>query len=172
MLVEVAIIVPEDRLQRLRDVVIRVDKDYGDWRHMVYHPSREWLIDNGHSPELARRVHIQSAELYSSKRHHSIQPHSILHELAHAYHHQVLGFDDGRVLELYRDAKTSGKYALVRHIGGKSRRHYALQDHKEYFAECTECYLATNDFYPFVRAELREHDPEMFGFLEEIWGAL
>ena len=51
-------------------------------------------------------------------------------------------------------------------------RHYALTNHKEYFAEGTEAYFYRNDFYPFVRAELKEHDPELHELLVEIWGSL
>ena len=40
----------------------------------------------------------------------------------------------------------------------------------EYFAESTEAYFGVNDFYPFVRAELKEHDPAMFSLLEMVWG--
>ena len=29
----------------------------------------------------------------------------------------------------------------------------------EYFAEASEAYFGTNDFFPFVRIELRRHDP-------------
>ncbi len=49
-------------------------------------------------------------------------------------------------------------------------KHYGLNNHKEYFAESTEAYFGVNDFYPFVRAELKEHDPKMFGVLEAVWG--
>lgn len=42
----------------------------------------------------------------------------------------------------------------------------------EYFAEGTEAYFYRNDFYPFVRAELKEHDPVLHDLLEEIWGPL
>jgi hypothetical protein len=40
----------------------------------------------------------------------------------------------------------------------------------EYWAESTEAYFAVNDIYPFVRAELREHDPQMARFIERYWG--
>ena len=53
---------------------------------------------------------------------------------------------------------------------GRTVRHYALSNHKEYFAESTEAYLGVNDFYPFVRAELKVHDPKMFGLMEKFWG--
>jgi hypothetical protein len=40
----------------------------------------------------------------------------------------------------------------------------------EYFAECTESYFCRNDFFPFTRDELKQHNPEMFGLLEKLWG--
>ena len=54
---------------------------------------------------------------------------------------------------------------------GEQVRHYGLTDHKEYFAEGTEAYLYRNDFYPFVCAELKEHDPELHAVLAAVWGA-
>ena len=42
----------------------------------------------------------------------------------------------------------------------------------EYFAEATEANFGANDFYPFVRAELREHDPEAYALTESIWGKI
>ena len=42
---------------------------------------------------------------------------------------------------------------------------YALTSATEYFAESTEAFFGTNDFYPFVRPELKEHDKEMCGSL-------
>ena len=40
----------------------------------------------------------------------------------------------------------------------------------EYFAESCEAYFGTNDFYPFVRAELQRHDPVMYELIERAWG--
>lgn len=40
----------------------------------------------------------------------------------------------------------------------------------EYFAETTEAYFTRNDFFPFNRAELQSHDPEMLQLLEKLWG--
>ena len=53
---------------------------------------------------------------------------------------------------------------------GRTVKHYALTTPMENFAESTEAYLGVNDFYPFVRAELKEHDPRMFELLKKIWG--
>ena len=57
----------------------------------------------------------------------------------------------------------------IEHTGRKVRAYDATTP-MEYFAEGTEAYFARNDFYPFVRAELKEHDPVLHDLLEEIWG--
>jgi len=49
-------------------------------------------------------------------------------------------------------------------------KHYGLTNPMEYFAEGTEAYFYRNDFYPFVRAELKEFDPKLHDLLVEIWG--
>ena len=45
-----------------------------------------------------------------------------------------------------------------------------MTDPQEYFAESTEAFFSTNDFFPFTREELRGHDPGMFVLLEQFWG--
>ncbi|MCP5519997.1 MAG: exo-alpha-sialidase [Verrucomicrobiales bacterium] len=96
-------------------------------------------------------------------------PAVILHELAHAYHDQVLGFDNPEILAAYERAKAAGSYENVLLYTGERVRHYGLTDHKEYFAEGTEAYFYRNDFYPFVRAELKEHDAALHDLLKQIW---
>mgnify|MGYP002885649382 FL=1 len=49
-------------------------------------------------------------------------------------------------------------------------KHYGATNHKEYFAEGTEAYFYRNDFYPFVQAELKEHDATLYAALKEVWG--
>ena len=97
-------------------------------------------------------------------------PAVILHELAHAYHDQVLGFNDPDVLAAYNGAMEKGILEKVQLFTGSTVRHYAATNHKEYFAEATEAYLYRNDFYPFVAAELRDHDPEGFKLMQKVWG--
>ena len=55
------------------------------------------------------------------------------------------------------------------HINGQTVRHYALTSDQEYFAECSEAFFGTNDMYPFVRAELHQHDPAAFETLTKVW---
>jgi len=41
---------------------------------------------------------------------------------------------------------------------------------EEYFAENCEAYFGLNDFYPFVRAELRDYDPAIYEIIERVFG--
>ncbi len=167
----IRLLMPEARLAELQRVGIRIDRDNKTLKGIQYHPSKEWLVENGHDPRVARMVHIPQAEAYASRSLTAAQPWVILHELAHAYHDQVLGFDAEGILAAYQTAKASGRYDSVGHIGGKPQRHYGMTDEKEYFAEGTEAYFGTNDFFPYVRSELEQHDPGLYEQLEAIWGA-
>jgi dipeptidyl-peptidase-4 len=137
---------------------------------MQYHPDRGWLIGHGHDPRLAKHVHIpRAADLYAPATW-AKHPYCVLHELAHAYHDQVLGFENPEVEKVYDAAKEKKLYDEVLLYTGQKVRHYALTNPKEYFAETTEAYFGVNDFYPFVRAELKEHDPAGFALMETVWG--
>jgi Mlc titration factor MtfA (ptsG expression regulator) len=95
----------------------------------------------------------------------------VLHELAHAYHEQVFGFDEPGIKAAYQKALQSGKYDAVENYSGKVRRAYAMTDQMEYFAETTEAFFGRNDFYPFDRDELIKHDPQMYRLLKQYWGS-
>src|SRR5262249_36527114 len=136
---------------------------------MQYHPSAGWLKANGYSTELEKCVHIPRAADLPTKRNINEQPWVILHELAHAYHDQVLGFDEPRVKEAYEKYKKSGRGEKALLYEGRRVRHYALTDHKEFFAEMTEAYFGVNDFSPFNRAELKEAEPETYALLRHTW---
>jgi hypothetical protein len=100
------------------------------------------------------------------------QPLAILLELAHAYHFQVLGRSEPRILKAFSKFRSGGRYELVLMNTGEKRRHYGLTDDAEFFAEMTEAYFGTNDFFPFVASELQREEPEIFALLREIWGPL
>lgn len=163
-------IVPADRLEKLQTLPIWLEFDNAKLGNMQYHPDRGWLLANGHDPRLVKHVHIPRAkELYAAHTW-AKHPYVVLHELAHAYHDQVLSFDHPEIIAAFNAAKEKGTYDEVLLFTGKKVRHYGMTNHKEYFAEATEAYFGMNDFYPFVRAELKEHDPVMFALLEKTWG--
>lgn len=171
-LYELAQFLPDDRLEKLRAVAIVVDLDHGKLTSMQYHSGAGWLREHGYDPGLVKKVHIPAATRFVDLKHQRTQPWCVLHELAHAYHDQVFGFDDARIKAVFEAARDGGTYAEVPFIQGGKRKHYALSNQMEYFAELSEAYVGTNDFYPFVRGELKEHDPKAYALLEEIWGKL
>ena len=164
-------ILPKDRVEQLQKLPIWID-----WEHrlgnMQYHPGRGWLLANGHDPRLVGHVHIPRARQLLDPGQWAKHTYAVMHELAHAYHDQVLGFDHPQIVELYRRAEEAGIYKKVLLYTGRQVKHYGLTNHKEYFAESTEAYLGVNDFYPFVRAELKRHDPGMFDLMENVWGKI
>ena len=97
-----------------------------------------------------------------------------LHELAHSYHDLVLGNNHTGIKAAYEEAKAGGKYDKVERHDARGRvtveRAYAMTNPQEYFAETTEAFFGTNDFFPFTRDQLRQHDPKMFQLLEQVWG--
>ena len=162
-------VVPEDKVQLLKKVPIWIELRNPYSGTCQYHPSRQWLIDNGYLPEKANAVELSSAKgfLRSSR---GYQPFVMLHELAHAYHDLHLDFNHKGIRKCYDKAMEAGIYDEVLHINGRTLRAYATTDHKEYFAEATEAFFGTNDHYPFVRAELKLHDPALYDVLREVWG--
>jgi hypothetical protein len=153
-LTEIRIVLPREKVDALRKVTIVLDKECGTLGSMQYHPSADWLADNGYPRSLEKCVHLPQARDVATSRNINEQPWVILHELAHAYHDQVLGFEDPRVLAAWEDFKASGKGddALL--------------------AEMTEAYFGSNDFHPFNRAQLKTEFPKLYDLLAEIWGPL
>jgi hypothetical protein len=169
-LFDVAHVVREPMLADLQAVPIWLELDNTKYNPCCcYHPDVSWLKANGFLPDKAKGVEISHAKRFIEWSYD--QPSMILHELAHAYHDRVFGYDDARIAAAHKRAVEEKKYERVLRISGKEDRHYALNNPMEFFAEATEAYLGTNDFYPFVRAELKEHDPETYRLMELIWGA-
>lgn len=166
-LYQITRVVPDEPLKELRGVSIWVE--YKAPRHpcMCYHPSEQWLRNNGFNPDKERSVEIANAENFLKWT--IDQPWMVLHELAHSYHHRVLGYDNSEIHKTYKKAVESKRYESVLHISGRPRRSYALNNDQEYFAECSEAFFGTNDFFPFVRSELKQHDEDMYKLLVKLW---
>jgi len=87
----------------------------------------------------------------------------------HAWHHQVLGYDNAEIEKAYEDAMESGNYNIVAYAGGDTQKAYATNNKQEYFAELTEAYFWVNDFYPFNRSELADFDPVGHQVIANAW---
>jgi len=160
-------VVPSHACSELQKIPIWFGVADGHAPCAEYHPSRAWLQENGFNPDKAKAVEIGNAKRFLSWS--KSQPSMVLHELAHGYHQQVLGYEYGPIKSAYKAAVAGGRYESVKRNNGKTERAYGLNNDQEYFAESTEAYFGTNDFYPFTRAELKEHDPAMYSVLEKAW---
>jgi hypothetical protein len=169
-LYEISRKVPAAALTKLRSIPIWVEEKEPHHPCMTYHPDVGWLRDHAMNPDKARCVEIANARNFLKWT--LEQPWMVLHELSHGYHHQFLagGHENAEVMVLYQKAIQTKRYQSVLRGNGRRERAYAATDAMEYFAEASEAFFGTNDFYPFVRAELREFDPEMFDLLTQAWG--
>ena len=98
-LADITAVVRADRLRKLQSFSIVLDMTHGALTPMQYHPDADWLAENGYAADLVRCVHIPVAAALLAPRQINVQPLVVLHELAHAYHDQVLGFDEARIRE-------------------------------------------------------------------------
>jgi len=160
--------VPAKAVTSLRTVHIWLERANPNGMCAVYHPSAGWLKGHDRNPAKARCVEISNATRFLDWS--ITQPSMVLHELAHAYHHQTLTHNNADVKDAFKKAVASKSYESVLHANGHEKRAYALNNQMEYFAEATEAYFGVNDFYPFVRAELAKHDPQMYKALKKVWG--
>ena len=163
-------VVGDEPLAKLQQVTIWVNSASKVTPCMAYHPGAQWLRDHDANPEMAKGVELGSCKNFASWTYE--QPWMVMHELAHAYHDQFLekGFNNPSVLEVFKKGMESKRYESVMHWNGKTTKHYANSNQMEFFAETTESYFGTNDFYPFVRAELMNFDPEALKLMKQIWG--
>jgi len=167
-LTQLKLVMPPETLKKLQTIKIWVD-DGSRFEGGNYSWSARWMADKGLNPDKARAVQIGSPEKFI--RWSRWQPDMILHELAHGYHDHYLSRKLRAELEAaYKDAMAKKLYDSVLHWHGGKAKAYAARNEKEYFAELSEAFFGTNDMYPFVRAEIKEHDPTMYKLLQEAYG--
>jgi hypothetical protein len=171
---EIVRVVPSAAVARLRKVTLWISPEYPGIRPTAeYHPDPGWLREHGRNPEMAKGVEFTNVRIFEAET--KRMPNFALHELTHAYHDQVLGFDQPEIIAHYDKVKAAGIYNKVERWHGDGRpntfeKAYAMTDHKEYFAESTEAFFGRNDFYPFDRKQLNKHDPQMESLLARLWG--
>ncbi len=168
-LLDVVRAVPPSALEKLRLVPIWISREDSVAPCSCYHPSAQWLREHGHDPRKAKGVEITHARTFLEWTHE--QPAMVLHELAHAFHDQVLGHEDAGLRAAFAAAKASRKLEDVLHWDGKRCRAYALENEDEFFAEMSEAWFGTNDFAPFVRPEVQQDFPELARELAGWWGS-
>jgi hypothetical protein len=166
----------EERVARIRRVRIWIEWEVPNPQHRQrgpaeFHVSRAWLTANGYDGDKENGIEINDTRLFLRAMT-TDQPSYLVHELAHAYQQLVLGDIAGEIDAVFEQARASHRYDAVRRVNRPEKvRAYALTNAREYFAETTECYLGTNESFPFVREQLREVDPPGYTLMERVWGA-
>jgi hypothetical protein len=121
------------------------------------------LLAEGMHPLKARNVTIHRMKELTrlNQRQQGRVSSVILHEVAHAVHDQVIGFDNP-------DIKAAYKQAMERRL--VDRQAYAATNEKEFFAEMSCAYFSQLAYYPHTNEELKKHDPVTYKLMESLWG--
>ncbi len=166
-------VVPPAAVAELQKVALYISPEYpGIKPRAEYHPNAGWLREHGRDPAMAKGVEFTNVRIFEPETRR--MPVFVLHELAHAYHDRVLGNNHAEIRAAFERAKASGTYDHVERWSGPGKpvtreRAYALTNAQEFFAENTEALFGRNDFSPFTRAELKQHDPDTFVLLQHCW---
>ncbi|MBA3935918.1 MAG: hypothetical protein H0X38_00495 [Planctomycetes bacterium] len=166
-------VVPIQAVEKLRGITLWVNPEYPGVRPSAeYHPGADWLRSVNRNPLMVKGVEFTNVTIFAAEIRR--MPNLVLHELAHGFHDLVLGFDQPEVMAQFERMKAGGTYDKVERSSGDGRpdtfeKAYAMTNHREYFAECTEAFFGRNDFFPFDRAQLHQHDPQMEQLLERVW---
>ena len=169
-------LLPAKVVARLRAVPINFTLPYVAGRGTAeYHGGLAWVKQAGREIALAKAIEFTNIARFEPEIRR--MPVLVLHELAHAYHDQVVpgGYQNPEILAAFRQAKAAGTYDAVKRWTGekfveKPSKAYAMTNQMEYFAETTEAYFDRNDMEPFDRAELKAKDPTVVPVLEKLWG--
>lgn len=175
-LAKVEQLLPPQVVVRLRAVPLNFTLPYVSGRGTAeYHGGLAWIKQSGREIALAKAIEFTNVDRFEPEIRR--MPVLVLHELAHAYHDQVVpgGYQNPEILAAFHQAKAAGTYDAVKRWTGekfveKPSKAYAMTNQMEYFAETTEAYFDRNDMEPFNRAELQAKDPSMLKVLAKIWG--
>lgn len=162
-----------DVLDSLRQIPFFIDWMTSISSPARFHASRNWLVNNGYILEKLNSIEISNVQsfLYFTELN---SPNLLLHEIAHLYHLTTLTVHYEPIYEAFVNARETGLYNSVDYYSGndiyvENREALATTDQLNYFAELTEAYFGVNDYFPHHREQLREHDPQGFAVIEEVW---
>lgn len=169
---EIIAVVPASAVVKLREAPLWFSPEYpGIGPRAEYHPNGQWLKENGRDICMEKGIEFTNVQIFEAEMRR--MPNFALHELAHAYHDRIYGFDHKEIAAAYERAKASGTYDRVERQDSEGvktlDRAYALTNPMEYFAETSEAFFSRNDFFPFNREELHAHDPQMEQLLDKLW---
>ncbi len=154
--------VANDALKKLQAVKIWLEVDSTRGKHghtsgYQYHPGLDWLKKMDFHPKKLKCVEYgNAASLGKRSDFKTVQV--TMHELAHAFHDQVLDFNHLDVIRAHQRAREEGKYP--------ERDWVVRANHKEFYAGLVTRYFESEE----RRKEIVERDPIFAAQLEKQWG--
>jgi hypothetical protein len=169
-LVNIERVVPDGPLAKIRTIPIWIHLNDPGTTCAAFHPDANYLSSHNMDARMAHGFEIGNASNFVSWTYE--QPWMVLHELSHGFHFLFLpdGFENADVKAAYSAAMAAKRYDMVRHWDGRMVKAYATTNPMEYFAETTEAYFGTNDYFPFVRGELMVADSDGYALMRKCWG--
>lgn len=158
---------PAPTVKRLQEVEMRFHLDRPECPGGVYHPSADWLTGHDLPANWAEGIEFGVAANFLSWSRN--QPDMVLHELSHAWHHQVLGYDQADILKAFEKVQASKALEDILYITGGNQKAYALTNPMEFFAEMSEAWWGVNDMYPLVRGEVLRDFPAVAELMPQLW---
>ena len=197
---------PNERLGRALDILavefLFLDKEAGTFaiRHLKSQGVSFYLADAGPYHEMATVPDaywpcghggwVGGACYYSALKrigltvqsiiHQRHNVNTVLHELAHAFHHLVVpyGYDNACIIAAYNDSLARGKldstplglgYGMhINRIREQSSRPYSAKNAMEYFAVATETFYKSNNQFPHNSRDQFEWDSNQY-WMHEFW---
>jgi hypothetical protein len=138
---------------------------------VYYHGNAEGMKKLGVDPRKVNCIDVVTLRVLGEMRHPgtALQQIVILHEMAHAVHHRLLGVDNPELEATFQQACDRKLYDNVNDRFGRRTRAYARTNAAEYFAEISCAYLDSCNYFPFNYTELFGYDPAGFAFVERVW---
>jgi hypothetical protein len=159
---------PPHALDRLRSIPIHLSLT-GTRAKVEYHYGTGWLRENGHDTTKANSAEFADMEYFVEIA--NAYPAMVLEILAYGYWQQHLNpRQRARLNDLHAKARSRKLYKNVLDQHGNKSETPTLESPQIYFSESLTSYLSTNDTYPFVRAELRDYDADIYVFMMETIG--
>ena len=155
--------VADEPLAKLLKVGIWLELDSTNGPHgrtpvFHYHPFLGWLKKMDFHPGKHKCVEYSRAASLVKNRRGKATAKILLHELAHAYHDQILSFNDPDILAAHKRAREGGKHPKNDWV--------VRANHKEFFAGVSTRYFGTKE----EREALVERDPILLKKLQKVWG--
>src|SRR5262245_38189245 len=133
--------------------------------------SAQEMKKEGGDPRKAGTVEVLTLKRLGELRHPgtALQQIIILHEMAHAVQHRLLGRDNPELEATFKQATDRKLYDEVNDRFGRRGKAYARTNAAEYFAELSCAFLDSCNYFPFNNQQLQGYDPDGYKFVQRVW---